>query len=79
MNIFRSEEHVRNWADFKPGTEDGIIPIDDALKAVSGRFFTRRLDPDWFSRRKEYGRELVADLGALGKTGSFWSPRPPKE
>jgi len=69
MNLFRSEEHVRKWTGFKPGTEEGIVPVPEMAKVFSGNFFRRRLDPDYVSHMREYMREVVA---ALQDRGSFW-------
>jgi hypothetical protein len=69
MNLFRSEEHVRNWTGFKPGTEEGIVPVPEMAKIFSGNFFRRRLDPDYVSHMREYMREVVA---AFQDRGSFW-------
>jgi len=73
MNLFRSEEHIRNWAGFKNGTEEGIIPLDDLVTLFSGNYFRRRLDP---SHSREYAREMVATLKKIGKTGPFWQLKP---
>jgi hypothetical protein len=72
MNLFRSEEHIRNWANFEAGTEEGIIPLDDLVTLFSGNYFRRRLDPDWVSRSREYAREMVMTFKEIGKTGPFW-------
>ena len=72
MNLFRSEEHIHNWAGFKIGTEEGIMPFGDLVKLLSGNYFRRRMDPDWVSRSREYAREMVATLNEIGKTGPFW-------
>ena len=72
MNLFRSEEHIRNWPGFESSSEDGIVPLDDLVKLFSGSYFRRRLDPDWVSRSREYAREMVKTLKEIGKTGSFW-------
>ncbi len=72
MNLFRSEEHIRNWAQFVAGTEEGIIALDDLVKMFSGRYFRRRLDPDWVSHSREYAMDMRATLKELGKTGPFW-------
>jgi hypothetical protein len=77
MNLFRSEEHVRNWSGFKPGTEEGILEMSALLKVFSGNFFTRRLDPNYVSHVMEYRAEIVAALVKIGKTGPFWSPQAP--
>ena len=72
MNLFRSEEHIRNWARFDPATEEGILTLLDLVKLFSGIYFRRRLDLDWVSHSREYVREMVTTLAALGKTGPFW-------
>jgi len=68
MNLFRSEEDVRNWTGFKPETEEGIVPLADMARAFSGNFFRRRLDPDYVSHLREYMKEMVR---ALHDRGSF--------
>ena len=72
MNLFRSEEHVRNWASFDPKTIEGLIPLKDLIKLFSGNYFRRRLDKDWLSRSRGYAREMAATLREIGKIGSFW-------
>jgi hypothetical protein len=78
MNLFRSEEHIRNWARFNPDTEEGIVPLDDLVKLFSGNYFRRRLDSDWVSRSQEYAREMIGTLKDIGKTGRFWRTRKPE-
>jgi len=77
MTFFRSEEHLRNWAQFQQGTDEGILPLPGLLKLFSGRMFRRRLDPDYFSRMREYGMEWITALQDIGKTGPFWSLKKP--
>jgi len=72
MNLFRSEEHVRNWARFDPATAEGIIPLSDLVKLFSGPYFRRRMDLDWVSRKQEYAREMIATMAEIGKIGPFW-------
>jgi hypothetical protein len=69
MNLFRSEEHVRNWRGYKPGTEEGINPLSAIADIFSGRLFKRRLDPDYVSHMKEYLAEFIKALGGIGP---FW-------
>jgi hypothetical protein len=69
MNLFRSEEDVRKWSGFKPGTDEGVVPLLDMAEAFSGNFFRRRLDPDYVSHMREYMIEFVK---ALRSRGSFW-------
>jgi len=73
MNLFRSEEDIRSWSGFKPGTEEGIVPLQDMAQAFSGNFFRKRLDPDYISHLSEYMMEVVS---ALQSRGSFWQLSP---
>jgi hypothetical protein len=74
MNFFRSEEHIRKWAQFDIRNEEGIISLNDLVKIFSGELFRRRLDLDFFSRMEEYRKERPITLRAIGKTGPFWLP-----
>jgi hypothetical protein len=71
MNLFRSEEHVRNWSGYKAGTEEGINKVSDIAGLFSGNLFTRRLDPDYATRMQGY---LMEFMGVLKGMGSFWQP-----
>ena len=71
MNLFRSEEHTRNWVGFKANTEEGINKLSDILGLFSCNFFTKRLDPDYVSHMQDYLMELI---GILKGMGSFWQP-----
>jgi len=71
MNLFRSEEHIRNWSGFKADTEEGINKISDIVGLFSGNFYARRSDPDYVSHMQEYLMELIGKLKGMG---SFCQP-----
>ena len=71
MNLFRSEEHIRNWSGFKADTEEGIKKLSDVVGLFSLSLFTQRLEPDYASRMPDYLSELT---GILKGMGSFWQP-----
>ena len=77
MNLFRSEEHVRNWSGFKSGTEEGIVELPALAKFFSGSLFTRRLDPDYASNCQKYLGEAISAIGEIGKVRPFWSAQAP--
>ena len=77
MNLFRSEEHVRNWSGFKSGTEEGIVELSAVTKLFSIETFTRRLDPDYVSNGQKYVGEFISAVGEMGKVHPFWSPSGP--
>ena len=70
MNLFRSEEHVRNWSGFKSGTQEGIVELSLLAKLFSGNFFARRSDPDYFSHIQEYRAAL--GWAEIMKDRPFW-------
>ena len=74
MNLFRSEEHIRNWARFDPATAEGIIQLPDLVKLFSGDFFQKRLSLDYVSRNREYLGDFVAALMEIAQTRPFWAP-----
>ena len=74
MLFFRSEEHLRNWEDYAPENDAGIVPLADLVTLFSIQFFQRRLDTDYVSHIPEYMGEFFATLKAIGKSGPFWVP-----
>jgi len=71
MLFFRSEEHLKNWAQYNPATKGGISQLEGLLTMFSSNVFKRRLDPDYFSNMKTYMRELVTEVGGNDKIGVF--------
>ena len=71
MLFFRSEEHLKNWAQYDPATEDGISQLEGLLTMFSSNVFKRRMDPDYFSNMRNYLGELIAEVGGNDKIGIF--------
>ena len=71
MVFFRSEEHLKNWAQYDPATKDGISELEGLLTMFSSNMFKRRLDPDYFSNFKNYLGELITEVGSNDKIGLF--------
>lgn len=76
MNLFRSEEHIRNWNGYQPGTEGGIVALKDLVGLFSLDFMRRRLDPDYVSRRGEYVNGFLAAVAQVAKKNPFWALEP---
>ncbi len=74
MNLFRSEEHVRNWSYFEAESEDAIMPVADWAQVFAGPLFRKRLEPDYLSNIGEYAGAFRQAFTDLGKTGPFWQP-----
>ena len=66
MNLFRSEESVRQWSDFDPETANQIKPVADwAQFFMNARLTKSRLAPDFVEKSEEYVNEAFAAIGAL--------------
>lgn len=74
MNLFRSEEHIRNWTRFDPATAEGIIQLPDLVKLFSGDFFQKRLSLEYVSRNRDYLGSFVAAIMEIANTRPFWGP-----
>jgi len=74
MHYFRSEEHLRKWADYAPDREGGIISLSDLVKSFSVDLFRRRMDADYVSHYQEYTKGFMAKLQEIGKRGPYWVP-----
>jgi hypothetical protein len=77
MNLFRSEEHARRWAQFNPASEEGFIALPDLAAFFATESRHHMLDPDylsaWFPRR---AAERQAILARIGKATPFWMGTP---
>lgn len=74
MNLFRSEEHAKNWSRYEAESEDGIMPVADWARVFSGPTFRDRLHEDYLSHRGEGMAAFRQAFTDLGKTGPFWQP-----
>ncbi|MGB5755501.1 MAG: hypothetical protein WBM50_01185 [Acidimicrobiales bacterium] len=66
MNLFRSEEHARNWPGFDPAMEDRMLrPVGWWAETFSNPFFRERVRPDYISwTTSEAGRAAFGRLRA---------------
>ncbi len=77
MNLFRAEEHIKNWQGFAAGSEEGIVPLAHLLEMFSGPYFTERLGGAWVSNARAYAREMGITMKKLGVSGPFWQAKKP--
>ncbi len=76
MNLFRSEEHMRNWAHFNPDSAGASLPLNDEITVFATQAAKHRLDGDFVSKWLPNQAAEIAEVArGLGKTGPFWSPR----
>ena len=51
MNLFRSEEHARNWVGYNPEFADTLQPLSSWIERFASENFTARTRPDYITRR----------------------------
>lgn len=76
MNLFRSEEHVRNWAVYDPAAREGTRPLRDWVRVFSVDYLRKRLEPDYFLKAQDLRAGVFQALAQLGKVGPFWGTSP---
>jgi len=73
MNLFRSEEHARRWAQFNPASEVGFISLPELAGFFGTETRRHMLDADylsvWYPKRAAERREYVTQIG---KAIPFW-------
>jgi len=75
MNLFRSKEHVKNWSQFMPGTEAGLLSLADAMRVMSTPRHRNRLNPNYVSSAPETMPAFVARLLEVSGNAPFWDLR----
>jgi hypothetical protein len=68
MLLFRSEEHVREWARERGVPIGGTMTTEQGWR-LARAWFDDRLDPAWRRRTPE---EAQAVFEGIGLTGPFW-------
>lgn len=76
MNLFRSKEHVKNWSQFKAGTEAGILTLDEAMRIMSTPRHRIRLNPDYVAALPETVPAFIARLLEVTDNSPYWDLRP---
>jgi hypothetical protein len=71
MLFFRSEEHLKNWAQYDLSLKDGISQLEGLLAMFSSNLFKRRLDPDYFSNMRPFLGELIGEMRNNDRVGLF--------
>ena len=65
MNLFRSEEHARNWDGYTASMASSLMPVAEWAGIFSNPFFRERGRSDYISwTRSEAGAEAFKALRA---------------
>ena len=58
MNLFRSEEHARNWSGF--GNTSGLLSLEDYMTIFSSGIFRGRTSDAYISNLEDYRQDTAA-------------------
>ena len=72
MNLFRSEEHARNWDGYTDSMASSLMPVNEWAEIFSNPFFRERGRADYISwTRSAAGAEAFKALrGRLPRAAS---------
>ena len=74
MNLFRSEEHVRNWSGFKTGTDEGILSLDQFMAIFRTPRHRDKFSGRYVSSAPQYVQEFYDVLRKVTRGSAFWAP-----
>ena len=76
MNLFRSEEHARNWAGFSEDAAAGLLPLASILAIFSTPFVRERLNGRYVSIMADLRVDHLKNLAEITGGDPFWDPTP---
>jgi hypothetical protein len=72
MNLFRSEEHARNWSGFKQEAEGGLLTLDQITEIFSTPVFRERPNGHYITSMPELRGTLLAAIKTITNDHPFW-------
>ncbi len=72
MNLFRSEEHARNWSGFANDAEGGLLSLAEVMAIFSAPTFRERLNGRYISARPSLRPGLLEAVAAVTQDHPFW-------
>ncbi len=74
MNLFRSEEHIKNWSGYKEGTDEAILSVDDLMAIFQTPRHRAKLNGHYVSSASEYAALFFEKINKVTGNASFWQP-----
>jgi hypothetical protein len=74
MNLFRSEEHVRNWSGFKEGTDEAILSVADLMAVFRTPRHSEKFSGNYVSSAPKYAPLFFEKVKEVTGNASFWNP-----
>jgi len=74
MNLFRSEEDVKRWSDWVPGSDAGIVTLEQAMAIMSTPRQRERFSGHYVSSAPGYAAAFFAKLREVTGGSPYWAP-----
>jgi len=65
---------VRNWSEFRKGTDEAILPLHDVMSIMSTQRHSARLKGNYVSSSQEYAPMFLKKLKDVTGGKPFWNP-----
>lgn len=72
MNLFRSEEHARNWTGFRAEAAAGLRPLADIQALWTAERYSQRLNGHYVSSVASYWPAFLEVLNRVTGGDPFW-------
>jgi hypothetical protein len=72
MNLFRSEEHARNWHGFRKAATAGLLPLETLLKMHEGPRHREMLNGHYISNFQDFTRDYLNRVNVVMNDHPFW-------
>ena len=73
MNLFRSEEHARNWTGFSEEASGGLLTLAQIVEIFSAEQFRERGAADYLTRYPQLRPKFIETLGRVTQGSAFWA------
>ena len=72
MNLFRSEEHARNWNGYSEDAAGGMLSLADIMTIFSAGLFRERLSKTYISDLRDLFVDVAETARRVTKDNPFW-------
>ena len=72
MNLFRLEEHAKNWVGYREEAAGGLFPLDGRVEMFSASLFRERLKGHYVSHHGEYDGAYRNIMQKVTGNHPFW-------
>ncbi|MFZ2445608.1 MAG: hypothetical protein WAW37_04570 [Syntrophobacteraceae bacterium] len=67
---------MKNWSQFRAGTDEAILPLPDIMALVSTPRHSARLSGNYVSSVPDFGPPFLKRLKEITGNAPFWDPVP---